>query len=105
MTIWPTVVWPRAELESFKAFLFYLSKVESQSVIVPCAPIEQGTRGHPDLHAEVHHAEEVRMVCERVDRRAHDHPGGVEVRFQLAHTAARSEVLNQPSWGDGQGKK
>ena len=81
-----------------------MSKVESQSVIV-CAPVEQRTRGHPDLHAEVHHAEEVRMVCERVDRRAHDHPSGVEVRFQLAHTAARSEVLNQPSWGDGQGKK
>merc|ERR1719445_2635752 len=59
--------------------------------------VEQRTRGHPDLHAEVHHAEEVRMMRERVDRRAHDHPGGVEVGFQLAHTAARSEVLNQPS--------
>ena len=97
------MVWPRAELESFKAFLFFFSKVESQSVIVSCAPVEQRTRGHPDLHAEVHHAEEVRMVCERVDRRAHDHAGGVEVGLQLAHTAARSEVLNQPSLERGKG--
>ena len=65
--------------------------------MIVCAPVEQRTRGHPDLHAEVHHAEEVRMMRERVDRRAHDHASGVEVRFQLAHTAARSEVLNQPS--------
>ena len=61
-------------------------------------PVKQRARGDTNLHSKMHDPKEVWVMGECVDCGTCDHPGCIDVSLKLAHTAARSEVFNQPTY-------
>ena len=60
-------------------------------------PVEERTTGHSELHAGVHHLEEVIMVGEGVEASHGHHSASVEVSFSQAHSTVGGEILDHPS--------